>query len=78
MIHTDQLKICEKKVFVGKGQKILEANYGDLNSSKKQTKSEKEFDLRTLRPFKKNRSYFGRNEGVVNWFRDFLTNTKLL
>ena len=61
-----------------KGQKILEANYGDLNSSKKQTKSEKEFDLRTLRPFKKNRSYFGRNEGVVNWFRDFLTNTKLL
>ena len=61
-----------------KGQKILEANYGDLNSSKKQTKSEKEFDLRTLRPFKKNSSYFGRNEGVVNWFRDFLTNTKLL
>ena len=36
-----------------KGQKILEANYGDLNSSKKQTKSEKEFDLRTLGHLKK-------------------------
>ena len=29
-----------------KGQKISKANYGVLNSSKKQTKSEKEFDLK--------------------------------
>ena len=39
-----------------KGQKISEANYGVLNSSKKRTKSEKEFDPTTQRQFeKKNR-----------------------
>ena len=55
-----------------KGQKISEANYGVVNSSKKQTKSEKEFDLTTLGPFfqKKIRSFFGRIEGVINWFSD--------
>ena len=53
-----------------KGQKISEANYGVLNSSKKRTKSEKEFDPTTLGPFfqKQIRSFFGRIEGVVNWF----------
>ena len=55
-----------------KGQKISEANFGVLNSSKKQTKSEKEFDLTTLGPFfqKQIRSFFGRIEGVINWFSD--------
>ena len=53
-----------------KGQKISEANYGVLNSSKKRTKSEKELDLTTLRQFKKKKTFFGRIEGVVNWFSD--------
>ena len=53
-----------------KGQKISEANYGVLNSSKKRTKSEKELDLTTLRQFEKKKSFFGRIEGVINWFSD--------
>ena len=55
-----------------KGQKTSEANYGVLNSSKKRTKSEKELDLTTLGPFfqKQIRSFFGRIEGVINWFSD--------